>query len=152
VALGVVLALGITRGHATAESNDHQVSGAGRTIIDGGTGGSAPQPVVTTVAFHADSHGGDFECLALVPATATGSGSGEFTVNAMYVTGTVTSLAVHEHTAVLRGTATVTGLGAGQARLFTAWVVAGGSGTRVTLQVSGLTFYEILLEGTIDIS
>ena len=37
VALGVVLALGITRGHATAESNDHQVSGAGRTIIDGGT-------------------------------------------------------------------------------------------------------------------
>jgi hypothetical protein len=152
VATGVVVTLGVSRTQATAESDGHQVSGAGRTIIEGGTGGSAPQPVITTVAFHADRHGGDFECLALVPANATGNGSGEFSVNAMYVTGTVTSLDVHGHTAVLRGTATVTGLGAGQARPFTASVVAGGSGTRVTLQVSGLTFREIVLEGNIDVT
>jgi hypothetical protein len=152
VALGVVVTLGVSRTQATAESNDHQVSGAGRTIIEGGTGGTAPQPVVTTVAFHADGQGGDFECLALVPANATGDGSGEFSVNAMYVTGTVTSLEVHGHTAVLRGTATVTGLGAGTARPFTASVVGGDSGTRITLQVSGLSFREILLEGHINIT
>jgi hypothetical protein len=135
-----------------AESDSHlQVSGAGRTIIEGGTGGSAPLPVMTVLAFHGNAQGGHFECLALAPAGATGDGSGRFEVNAMYVTGTVTSVAVTGHTAVMRGIATVTGLGAGQNLPYKATVQAGGPGTTVVLEISGLTFHEILLEGRINI-
>jgi hypothetical protein len=152
VAFALIESLTVSSGHATAASNQHQVSGAGRTIIEGGTGGGAPQPVTTTVAFHADARGGDFECLALAPAKATGAGSGEFTVNVMYVTGRVTSVEIGGHTAILRGTATVTGLGAGQHATFTASVVAGGPGSTVKLEVSGLTFRETLLEGQISVA
>ncbi|HEV2033289.1 MAG TPA: hypothetical protein VGU71_03680 [Candidatus Dormibacteraeota bacterium] len=135
-----------------AEGTSHlQVSGAGRTIIEGGTGGTSPLPVVTVLAFHANGQSGAFECLALAPAAGTGDGSGRFEVNAMYVTGKVTSVAVTGHTAVLRGVANVTGLGAGQNVPFTATVQAGGPGTTVTLDISGLTFHEILLEGRINI-
>jgi hypothetical protein len=138
---------------AGAESNSHlQVAGAGRTIIEGGTGGSSPLPVFTVLAFHATAQGGDFECLALAPAAATGDGSGRFEVNAMYVTGTVKSVAVNGNTAVLHGTATVTGIGAGHNVPFIATVRAGGPGATVTLEISGLTFHEILLEGQIRIS
>jgi hypothetical protein len=70
----------------------------------------------------------------------------------MYVTGNVTSVVVSGHTAVLHGTATVTGLGAGHNLPFTAAVRAGGPGTTVTLEISGLTFHEILVEGQINIS
>jgi len=129
-----------------------QVSGAGRTMIEGGTGGSSPLPVMTVLAFHATAHSGSFECLALAPAKETGDGSGRFEVNAMYVTGTVSSMTVTGHTAVLHGTATVTGLGAGHNVPFTATVQAGGPGTTVTLDISHLTFHEILLEGRINIS
>ena len=131
-------------------SGNH-VSGAGKTIIEGGTGGTAPVPVTTTVAFHADAQGGDFECLALAPPVATGRSSGQFSVNVMYVTGKVTSLEVSKDAAVLHGIATVTGLGAGHDRPFTASVREGGAGATVTLEVSGLTFHEILLEGHITI-
>jgi hypothetical protein len=136
----------------TARESGHQVSGAGKTIIEGGTGGTAPVPVTTVVAFHANAHGGAFECLALAPPAATGPESGEFEVNAMYVTGKVTSLQVTDHTAVLHGTANVTGLGAGRDVPFTAHVTAGGPGSTITLDVSGLTFHEILLEGKVDVS
>src|SRR4029077_15518566 len=62
---------------AGAESNSHVlVSGAGRTIIEGGSGGSSPVPVMTVLAFPATSQGGDFECLALSPAPAPGAGGG----------------------------------------------------------------------------
>lgn len=131
---------------------DPQVSGAGRTIIEGGTGGASPVPVTTVVAFHASKQGGDFECLALAPGAATGAGSGEFDVNAMYVTGKVTSVQVTDHTAVLKGTATVTGLGAGKDVPYTATVSAGGPGSTITLEVSGLTFHEIVLEGKVNVS
>jgi hypothetical protein len=135
-----------------AESDNHlQVSGAGRTIIEGGTGGSAPLPVMTVLAFHGNAQGGHFECLALAPAAATLDGSGRFEVNVMYVTGTVTSVAVTGHTAVIRGIATVTGLGKGQNLPYKATVQAGGPGTTVVLEISGLTFHEILLEGRINI-
>ena len=87
----------------------------------------------------------------IAPAKATGDGSGRFEVNAMYVTGKVTSVAVNGDTAVLHGTAKVTGLGAGHDLPFTATVRAGGPGTTVTLEISGLTFHEILLEGHITI-
>lgn len=92
--------------------------GGGTTIIQGGTGPAGGfVPVITTIAFHAERQGqavsGDFECLALAPAMPTGNGSGQFTVNAMYVTGVITSVEVQGETATLNGTATITGLGAG---------------------------------------
>jgi hypothetical protein len=138
---------------ASAETDSNaQVSGAGRTIIEGGTGGTSPMPVMTVLALHANASGGAFECLALAPAATSGDGSGRFEVNAMYVTGTVNSVAVNGNTAILKGKATVTGLGAGQNVPFTATVRAGGPGTTVTLVISGLTFHEILLEGQIRVS
>jgi hypothetical protein len=137
---------------AVGEAAKHgRVSGAGRTIIEGGTGGTSPLPVTTTVAFHADAQGGDFECLAFLPSHATGAGSGEFDRNAMYVTGKVTSLEIDNGAAILRGSATVTGLGAGQNLPFTVLVHAGGPGTTVKLNVSGLTFPETLVEGHISV-
>jgi hypothetical protein len=137
---------------ASAESDSHgQASGAGRTIIEGGTGGSSPLPVFTVLAFHASAQGGDFECLALAPGAPNGDGSGRFEVNAMYVTGTVSSVAVTGRTAVMHGTATVTGLGAGHNMPYTATVRAGGPGTTITLEISGLTFHEILVEGQISV-
>jgi hypothetical protein len=68
--------------------------GAGTTIIHGGTGSPGFLPVITTVAFHAErSDGGttgEFDCLAFAPEAATGSHSGQLTVNAMYVVGKIT--------------------------------------------------------------
>jgi hypothetical protein len=130
----------------------HRAAGAGTTIIEGGTGGASPVPVTTKVAFHATGNGGDFECLALAPPQPTGPGSGAFTTNAMYVTGMVNSLSVNGDAAVLRGVATVTGLGAGQHRPFTVTITNGGPGATVVLTVSGLTFHEILLEGHFSVS
>ena len=57
-----------------------------------------------------------FECLALALALSTGQGGGAFTSNFMDVTGKVTSLSVSGGGAAVRGTATVTGLGAGPGR------------------------------------
>ena len=154
---GVALVALVVIGSATSpvavgEGAKHgRVSGAGKTIIEGGTGGTSPLPVTTTVAFHADAQGGDFECLAFLPSQATGAGSGEFDMNVMYVTGKVTSLEIDKGAATLRGTATVNGLGAGQDLPFTVLVHAGGHGTTVKLDVSGLTFPEILVDGHITI-
>jgi len=151
----VALLFALVAGAVVARADDgaakhagHTVAGAGKTIIEGGTGGTTPLPVTTILAFHADELGGDFECLALAPKDAT---SGEFTSNAMYVTGKVTSVAVVGETATLRGIATVTGLGAGAGQSFIARVTSGGPGATITLEVSGLTFHEILLEGNIGI-
>ena len=131
--------------------------GGGKTIIEGGTGQAGGSvPVITTIAFHAERHGqmvsGDFECLALVPAVPTGNGSGQFTVNAMYVTGEITSVEIEGDTATLKGTATVTGLGAGHNQSFTFVVRKGGPGSMSVLTVSGLTFHEILLEGSFEVA
>jgi hypothetical protein len=136
---------------STTPAAHRRAAGAGTTIIEGGTGGTSPVPVTTTVAFHATGNGGDFECLALAPPQPTGAGSGGFTTNAMYVTGSVSSLVVNGDAAVLRGVATVTGLGAGQHRAFTVTVTAGGPGATVVLTVSGLTFHEILVDGHFSI-
>jgi hypothetical protein len=96
-----------------------------------------------------DGRGG-FECLALVPSVNAGKpGSGNFDTNAMYVTGSITSSQIEGQTAVLEGTATVTGLGAGTDRPFTATVTRGGPGATLLLKVSGLTFDEIVLDGQI---
>ena len=136
---------------STTPPAHHRAAGAGRTIIEGGTGGMSPLPVTTTVAFHATGNEGDFECLALAPPTPAGAGSGTFTTNAMYVTGPVTSMRVDGDTALLHGVATVTGLGAGQHREFTATITGGGPGATVVLTVSGLTFHEILVDGHFSI-
>lgn len=148
VAIAVISLLVIPMASGQTEKYS-RVSGAGRTIIEQGTGGASPLPVTTLVAFHADAHGGDFECLALAPSQATGAGSGEFSANVMYVTGKVTSLEIGNGVATLSGIATVTGLGAGQSLPFTVLVHPGGPGTTIKLNISGLTFPEILVDGHI---
>ena len=90
--------------------------------------------------------------MALAPADPTGNGSGQFTVNAMYVTGQVTSVEVEGDTATLKGTATITGLGAGTNVPFTFVVRKGGPGSTAVLTASGLTFHEILLEGSFEVA
>src|SRR5262245_38623329 len=131
--------------------------GGGKTIIEGGTGlAGGFVPVITTIAFHAEREGqtvsGDFECLALVPAVPIGNGSGQFTINAMYVTGQVTSVEIEGRTATLKGIATITGLGAGTNVPFTFVVRKGGPGSTAVLTTSGLTFNEILLEGSFEVA
>jgi hypothetical protein len=105
---------------------------------------------MTKFAFNWRDRTGGFECLALVPSVAAGKpDSGNFDTNAMYVTGSLTSAQVRGQSAVLNGTATVTGLGAGTNAPFTAKVTRGGPGATLVLVVSGLTFSEIVLEGEI---
>lgn len=130
------------------------VRGGGTTIIEAGTGAPDFIPVITTFGFHAEGGQGSFECLAFLPNTAPGEpGSGDFDTQIMYVTGTITSTrATGDGTVILRGTATVTGVGAGENEPFVATVRAGGPGTPFTLEVSGLTFKEIVTEGEISIS
>ena len=135
------------------------VQGGGRTIVQGGTGQPGFVPVITTLAFHAEQTGqvvsGAFECLAIVPAVATGNGSGQFTVNAMYVTGQIKTVQVEGDKATLKGTATITGLGAGSNVAFTLVVRGGGPGSTAVLTTEGsprLVFNEILLEGSFQVS
>jgi hypothetical protein len=124
------------------------VRGAGTTMVEGGTGSPSFAPIITKVAFHWEAGTGRFECLALAPSDAAGDpGSGKFDTNIMYVTGAITSAEIDEDAAVLRGSATVTGAGAGADRAFTATVRRGGPGATLVLEVSGLTFREILLDG-----
>src|SRR5690348_7600405 len=75
-----------------ASSKNVIARGGGTTIIQGGTGAAGGfTPVLTKIAFHAEREAGGvtggFECLALAPEAASGTGSGQFNVNAMYVTG-----------------------------------------------------------------
>jgi hypothetical protein len=157
-----VFTTGSAPNSARAQSGPHATilaRGGGKTIIQGGTGQPGFVPVVTTIAFHAEQSGqvisGDFECLALAPAAATGIGSGQFTVNVMYVTGQITGLQVQGDVATLQGTATITGLGVGSNVPFTLVVRKGGPGSTATLTTQGsphLVFNEILLEGAFEIS
>jgi hypothetical protein len=132
--------------------------GGGTTIIQGGTGAAGGfMPVLTKIAFHAEKEGasvtGGLECLALAPEVPTGGGSGQFTVNAMYVTGQVTGAVAHGDTATLTGTANITGLGAGNNVSFTFEVNKGGPGATSVLKVASLPspFNEILIEGEFEV-
>lgn len=128
-----------------------RIRGGATTILEGGTGPPDFTPVLTKLAFHWDGRTGDLECLAIAPATpAPDPGSGEFDTNVMYVTGPVTSARVIGDSAVLEGTATVTGLGAGEDEPFRLTVRRGGPGTTAVLEVSGFVFREIVLEGQIS--
>ena len=153
LALALVLAATALASTAFAKGDDEPgqtVRGGGTSIVSGGTGAPSFVPVTTTFAFNSRNGSGRFECLALAPSAAAGTaGSGNFDTNVMYVIGTITSAEVNGKTAVLRGSATVTGLGKGTDLPFTLTVTPGGPGTTLVLQVSGLTFNEIVLEGEI---
>jgi hypothetical protein len=135
---------------ARSTTGASSISGAGTSLIESGTGAPSFHPVETTFAFHWSNGQGHFECLALTPSAVPGSaGSGTFNTNVMYVTGPITSVSVEGTTAVFRGTASVTGLGAGSNVPFMATARAGGPGTTLVLVISGLTFREIVLAGQI---
>ena len=148
-----------TRSIATVAGDDGIIArGAGTTIIHGGTGPSGGfVPVMTTIAFHAERSGvgvtGEFECLALAPDVATGKGSGQFTDNVMYVSGTVTGGTANGDTATLTGTASITGLGAGSNVPFTLVVRRGGPGATAVLTVNTLSFsfHEVLVQGSFQV-
>jgi hypothetical protein len=145
-----VLATGVSAGGETVDEG-RRVRGAATTMLEGGTGAPDFVPVLTKLAFHWNGSKGDLECLAIAPSDPPGSpGSGDFDTNVMYVTGPVTAGTVEEGRAVLRGTSTVTGLGAGEDMPFTLVAFEGGPGTKVILRVSGLVFREIVLEGEIS--
>jgi hypothetical protein len=135
------------------------VRGGGTTMIEGGTGSAGGfVPVLTTVAFHAasvnDGVAGSFECLARAPQAAAGAGSADFTTNAMYVTGEVTSVKVSGDVVTLAGSATITGLGAGSAVPFTFVAQKGGPGATAVLTTDGnthLEFHEVLVEGSFEV-
>src|SRR5215203_337993 len=125
VAVLVVVAAGFIAVRVWAQAGSGQSTssrvvahGGGVTIVEGGTGPNGGfVPVITKIAFHAERTGeqvlGAFECLALAPTAPTGPGSGDFNVNAMYVTGRVRTAVVTGDIGTLTGTATITGLGAG---------------------------------------
>lgn len=144
--------VGAQAAHGRGDASDRlRVQGGATTILEGGSGPPDFVPVVTKLAFHWDGQTGDLECLAIAPSAPAGDpGSGTFDTNIMYVTGPVTSAQVTGHIAVLEGTATVTGVGAGQDLPFRLTVRRGGPGTTAVLEVSGLVFREIVLEGQIS--
>ena len=157
LALVMLITTRTVMGRDSDNDNGQIARGAGTTIIHGGTGSPNFVPVITTIAFHAERSGGgvtgEFECLALAPEPASGPGSGQFTVNAMYVAGKVTGASVHEDTATLTGTADITGLGVGTNVPFTFVVDKGGPGSAAVLTVNSLTFpfHEILVQGAFQV-
>jgi hypothetical protein len=125
--------------------------GGATTTVAGGTGAPSFTPVITKLTFHWRDGQGHFECLALAPSAAGGKpGSGNFDTNVMYVTGAITSVQINDDVAVLTGSASVTGIGAGTNVPFTATAERGGPGTPFVLSISGLVFNETILEGQIS--
>ena len=113
---------------AWAGDGGRVVQGAGTTLVTGGTGTPSFVPVLTKFGIHWRDGQGRLDCLALAPSAAAGTpGSGNFDTNVMYVTGPITAVEIHGAIAVLTGTATVTGLGAGSSLPFTATAERGGS-------------------------
>lgn len=136
---------------AWGEEEERAVRGGATTTVAGGTGAPKFTPVITKLTFHWREGQGHFECLALAPSAAAGKpGSGNFDTNVMYVTGPITAVQINGSVAVLMGSATVTGLGAGTNVPFTATAERGGPGTTFVLTISGLTFDETILEGRIS--
>jgi len=133
--------------------NDHgteviTVQGAGTSILTGG--GPGTTPVITKLGINFENGSGHFDCLALMPPPPAGTeGSGTFDNNVMYVTGPITAARRQGETVVLTGTATVTGVGAGTNQAFTVTADRGGPGAKVVLVVSGQTFVETILEGSV---
>ena len=146
--LVILLVAGTLEGRADSGASK-VIQGGGTTIVTGG--GPGLVPVITKFEFHWRDGEGKFECLALAPSAKAGTpGSGNFDTNVMYVTGMIASAEIHGSLAILKGTATVTGLGAGSNLPFTATAEPGGPGARLVLTVSGLIFDEIVNEGSIE--
>jgi hypothetical protein len=140
----------LAQAHAGARPPSDAIRGGGTSVIRGGTGTPSFNPVMTKFAISWSDGRGGFECLAVAPSAEPGKpGSGNFDTNVMYVTGSITSARIDGQTAVLEGTATVTGLGAGADKPFTVTITRGGPGASVLLNVSGLTFAEIVVDGQI---
>jgi hypothetical protein len=148
--VGTVVLFAAGAAQARTDSDHLKViQGGGTTIVTGGGPGLAP--VITKFGFHWRDGEGKFECLALVPSAKAGTpGSGNFDTNAMYVTGVIASAEIDGPRAVLKGLATVTGLGAGSHLPFSATAEAGGPGAKMVLIVSGLTFDEVVIDGAIE--
>jgi hypothetical protein len=145
--LPLIAACLVWRTYATANGGV-AVQGAGTSILTGG--GPGTTPIITKLGINFEDGSGRFDCLALTPTPAAGSqGSGIFDNNIMYVTGPITGASIQGNTATLTGTATVTGVGAGTNVPFIVTAEPGGPGARVVLVVSGVTFVETLLEGSI---
>jgi hypothetical protein len=137
---------------AWGDDGGRAVKGGATTTVAGGTGAPSFTPVITKLTFHWRDGQGHFECLALAPTSAAAGkpGSGNFDTNVMYVTGAITAVQINGSVAVLMGSATVTGLGAGTNVPFTATAERGGPGTTFVLNISGYTFNETILEGQIS--
>jgi hypothetical protein len=150
LALFLILLIGtglVWRTNATGNGGI-SVHGAGTSILTGG--GPGTTPVITKLGINFENGSGHFDCLALMPTPPAGTqGSGTFDKNIMYVTGPITAASLDGETVVLTGSATVTGVGAGTNEPFSVTADRGGPGARVVLVVSGLTFVETLLEGSI---
>ncbi len=161
--LVIVVAVGFGVSVRAQSGNFNQrliATGAGTTMLLGGTGAPRYIPVLTKVAFFAEVVNGvvkgSFECLALAPPAPAGPESGDFNTNIMYVTGSITSAEVDGDTMKLSGTSECTGIGAGSNVPFTAIIRKGGPGARLTLTTRPpndppLVFEEILVEGGFDI-
>jgi len=139
---------------ASAPLAAHRAAGGGHTIIEGGAAGSESVPVTTLVAFQggSSSGGGDFECLARAPPRSTGPGSGAFTSNVMHMTSMVALPPGTGRSVVFRGTATITGLGAGHDRPLHCESHRRPPRAAALPTVCGLTFHEILTDGHFDVS
>jgi hypothetical protein len=122
-------------------------------MLEGGTGSPDFLPVLTQIAFHVESTngviGGNLECLAFGPHSASGASSGNFDTNVMYVTGTINSVALVGDTIRLSGGSTCTGIGAGTNVPFSAIIQKGGPGATVILTAgaSQQVFRETLTSG-----
>jgi len=114
-------------------------------------GGSRPVRITTLAAFRVSSSRSDSNAWPWRWGLAPAPGGGAFTSNFMDVTGKVTSLSVSGGGAAVRGTATVTGLGAGPGRPLHGESHRRRSGATVLVTVSGLTFHEILTDGHFDV-
>ncbi len=131
--------------------------GAGTTMLEDGSGDPDYMPVITKIAFHAEEVDGvvtgSFQCLALAPKRLKGPGSGDFSQNVMYVSGTVESAVVEGETIRLSGNSECTGIGVGSNLPFTATIRKGGPGATLILRAGSppQIFREILLEGVFEI-
>src|SRR5205085_12188191 len=130
---------------AWGEDGGGTVKGGATTTVAGGTGAPSYVPVITKLTVHCRDGQGRFECLALAPSAVAGShGSGNFDTNVMYVTGKITAAQINGSVAVLTGSATVTGLGAGTNVPYTAAAERGGPGTTYVLPITRLTFHDAI--------
>src|SRR5260370_34036108 len=80
----------VVSAQAQSRAGTSSVSGAGTSIIEGGTGAPSFHPVETTFAFHWSNGQGHFECLALTPGAPPGTLA--FPLNTAVVPSTLTDV------------------------------------------------------------